>query len=178
MYNKKLKYLSDHDELTSLYNHRYFVTSLEKIMRSSASSKTNVCLSIFDVDFFKKVNDSYGHLEGDKVLKTMAQHLSDSFTEDCIIARYGGEEFTAIFPDRSVEFAVKATQQVIEDCHKISFKCQNTEYKVTMSAGVCSTDVLQSYKPGDLIQETDKLLYQSKKNGRNRVTYFGSSLLN
>ena len=176
--NRKLKYLSDHDELTSLYNHRYFVNALDILMSSAASSQRNISLSIFDVDFFKKVNDTYGHLEGDKVLKTMAKHLSDSFPDEFIIARYGGEEFTVIFPDKSMEFAVEATQKVIDGCHKILFKCNGSEYKVAMSAGVCSTDSIESYTPGDLIQEADKLLYQSKKNGRNRLTFFGAADIN
>lgn len=166
MANRQLKYLSDHDGLTSLYNRRYFISELDKLITSAASSKANLCLAIFDVDFFKKVNDTYGHLEGDKVLKTVARHLADSFTGDFIFARYGGEEFTVLCPGRSMDFMIDACQKVIDDCRKIPFKYKETEYRVTLSAGVCCTDLLHSYNSDELIQEADKMLYQAKKSGR------------
>ncbi len=170
--NKKLKYLSDHDALTSLYNRRYYISALEVLITSAASSGNNLCLAIFDVDFFKKVNDTYGHLEGDKVLKTVANHLSDSFTDDFILARYGGEEFTVLCPNRSMNFMIDACQKIIDDCRKIPFKWKDTEYHVTISAGICCTDVLHSYNSDELIQEADKMLYQAKKNGRDRLVFF------
>ena len=172
--NRKLKYLSSHDELTNLYNHRYFISALDKLVNNARREKNNLCLAIFDIDHFKSVNDTYGHLEGDKVLKIIAQHLSDSFTSDTLLSRYGGEEFTALFPNRPIDFVVNACQKVIDDCKQILFQHNQLNYHITMSAGVSTTDYLESYNPNELIQSADKLLYHSKNSGRNKLTFCGS----
>ncbi len=169
--NRRLEYLSIHDELTDLYNHRFFIQTLEQLMVQSKKEKSNLCLGIFDLDHFKKVNDTHGHLEGDRVLKLLAEHLISSFTSDTILARYGGEEFTALFPKRSMDFAISACQCAIDDFAKTVLRSGNSSYRITVSAGVTSTDAIKSYTPSDLIQEADRLLYQSKNAGRNKLSF-------
>jgi two-component system, cell cycle response regulator len=168
--NRRLKYLSTHDELTELFNHRYVIAMFDKLIRETMENETNLCVALFDIDHFKEVNDNYGHLEGDRVLKVIAQLLTDSFTSDTIIARYGGEEFVGLFPNRSISFVVEACQHVIDDCAKMIFVSEGKEYHLTLSAGVSCTSILNSYRANELIQSADKLLYQSKNNGRNRLT--------
>ncbi|MBN2144809.1 MAG: diguanylate cyclase, partial [Candidatus Aureabacteria bacterium] len=168
--NRRLKYLSTHDELTDLFNHRYFIAIFDKLIRETMENETNLCLALFDIDHFKQVNDTYGHLEGDRVLKSIAQLLTDSFTSDTVIARYGGEEFVGLFPNRSLSFVVEACQNVLDDCVKMVFVREGKEHHLTMSAGISCTNVLNSYRANELIQSADKLLYQSKNSGRNKLT--------
>lgn len=169
--NRRLHYLSTHDELTDLYNHRYFIESFNQIVKTAYLEKSDLGLALFDIDHFKQINDTYGHLEGDKVLKKIATLLQDSFTSDTILARYGGEEFVAVFPNRKPEFVINAVQQVINDCAQRVFKFEKFTYRVTLSAGIASTSTTKSYSTRELIQSADQLLYHSKNTGRNKVSF-------
>lgn len=170
--NRRLKYLSTHDELTDLYNHGFFISIFDRLLKEASKEKSNLCFAIFDVDYFKRINDTYGHLEGDNVLKKIGMFLQDSFTTNSILARYGGEEFTAIFPNRELDFVVTACQKVIDDCQKLDFLHDKIKHHVTLSAGISSTECINSYNILELIQSADKLLYHSKNTGRNRLSFY------
>jgi two-component system cell cycle response regulator len=169
--NKKLKYLSTRDELTGMYNHRYFIHMLHKLSKSCQAEAGNLCLVIFDLDHFKKINDTYGHLEGDRALRTISAHLQKSFTKDATLARYGGEEFIALFPNRSQDTVIKEVQACLDSCARITLQCKNQSYHVTLSAGISSSSHIRSYDPNTLIQRADNLLYVSKRSGRNRLSH-------
>ncbi|EKD28577.1 MAG: response regulator/GGDEF protein [uncultured bacterium] len=169
--NKRLEFLSTHDELTDLYNHRFFIQKLNQLFTKSKKEKINLCLAIFDIDNFKHINDSYGHLEGDYVLNKIAKHLNDTFDSDVIIARYGGEEFTALFTNQKNQYAINSCQKVIDACAKLVFNHKDEKYKVTLSGGLSSIDSKDVYNANDLIQLSDQLLYNSKRTGKNKLSY-------
>lgn len=173
--NKKLKYLSNHDEMTGLYNHRFFVQKLDSLMKTSKSETSNLCLAMFDIDHFKTINDTFGHLEGDNVLKKVAELIESTLKTAAIIARYGGEEFAVIFDNRSLKFAVSACEEVITKCRKLKFFAKNTSYFVTISGGVACTDFIKNNDSEGLIQAADQLLYSSKKTGRNKLSFSNSA---
>jgi two-component system cell cycle response regulator len=123
-------------------------------------------IAMIDIDFFKKINDTYGHLTGDCILKELALLLKENFRESDIIARYGGEEFIIIMPFSDLKNACKKMDEFRKTVEKYNF-C-NSGLKVTISAGVeeynFKDDIL------NFIEKADKKLYISKTNGRNRVT--------
>lgn len=153
------------DEKTGLYNHRFFENMLKMEIEKAKRDKENFCLIIIDVDFFKKFNDTYGHLVGDKVLENLAKVLQNELRKYDIVARFGGEEFFILLP----ETKIRRGKQIAERLRKNIWKNRLLKkYKVTFSAGITE------FKKGDsvrkIIKRADKALYVSKKNGRNCVS--------
>jgi diguanylate cyclase (GGDEF)-like protein len=180
------EYKAIHDGLTGLFNQKYFKESLEKEISRSKRYKRPVSLIMCDIDYFKKFNDNYGHLSGDKVLKTVADIIQSNVRTFDIVARYGGEEFAVLLMEagfeeaRSVAERLKTlTDQAVEIAGRIKSKVENTlveidhtKAHVTLSMGVASYDGHEDYKPEYLISEADHALYESKNNGRNQITIF------
>ena len=169
--NDQLEELAFRDGLTNLYNHRYFQEILEKEIARARRYKSGLGLLIFDIDFFKKVNDNYGHPAGDQVLITLAKELDAAIRPSDIIARYGGEEFTVILPETK-ESGMKVFAERLRRCVMgITTKFNNVEIKVTISSGgVYFNPDLDGVTKQDLIDTADRALYMSKENGRNRFT--------
>ena len=169
--NSRLKELVSRDGLTGLHNHRYFQEILEKELARAQRYNTPVSLIMFDIDFFKKVNDNYGHPAGDLVLMNLARVVEGAVRPSDIVARYGGEEFAVILPetDRS---GMKVFAERLRRCIEgISTIANNKHINVTISAGGVSFSPKQpQFSKQDLIDAADRGLYQSKRNGRNQVT--------
>ncbi len=169
--NEQLEELAFRDGLTNLYNHRYFQEILEKEIRRAQRYKNDLSLILFDIDYFKAINDNYGHPAGDQVLATLAKQILTAIRPSDIVARYGGEEFAVILPETR-ESGLRVFAERLRRCVLgITTIVDNREIKVTISSGAvhCSPDHGEITKQ-TLIDTADRALYMSKENGRNRVT--------
>ena len=163
--NLKLYELAVVDGLTQLYTHRFFQIRLREELK-----KWSVSLIIADIDHFKKVNDTFGHQEGDVVLKSVAKIVSDTVGEKGICCRYGGEEFAIILPNIKKDDAIKIAEEIREKIHDYKFVLKNKEHPVTASFGISSSQD-SSVHPRELIEEADQELYRAKDTGRNKVCW-------
>ncbi len=160
------------DGLTGLYLKRYFLEKLKSEYERVKRYKTNFYLMMFDIDYFKKINDTYGHLTGDKVLKEITHIISTSVRPGDIVGRYGGEEFIVLLPSISKEAVLDIAENIRKSVEKTVFKENTIEFGTTISGGIC--EYMQKTKPTKLIDNVDKALYESKKNGRNRITVYSN----
>lgn len=155
--------LSNTDKLTGLYNRRYFSQKMSEFIRAFEMEHVQFSLLIIDIDYFKKVNDTYGHQVGDVILEQLAQLLKEIVGEQGIVCRFGGEEFTIILIGHS--------QQVADDINK---RAASKEWphirKLTVSVGMAN--FTEHDDEQSLIQRADEALYYSKEHGRNRVTIY------
>ena len=127
----------------------------------------SLCLAVCDVDHFKRVNDTYGHLAGDKVLKILAKAISSRLRKTDFVARYGGEEFAIIMPSTSLEDAEPLLNSVRQKIEKCPFHFKETQVQITMSFGLSSFEELDT--PDKVFERSDKALYRAKESGRNKV---------
>jgi len=169
--NMRLKDLVYVDALTGLYNHRFFQESLDKELSRAKRYHSSVSLILFDIDFFKKVNDTYGHPAGDQVLINIAKEIKKTVRPSDIVSRYGGEEFTVILPETDIT-GVKVFAARLRRCVEgIITKVEDQQLMVTISLGGTSFSPEHTEtSKDDLIQAADRALYMSKNNGRNQVT--------
>ena len=168
---EKLRQEATSDTLTGLRNRRYLTSAFEKESTHASKTATGLSLIIADIDHFKKINDKYGHLVGDRVLKTSARMLTECVKGKDTVVRFGGEEFIILLPDTPVEGAKILGEKLCSYFKNMNWKRKDTgEFieQVHISIGVAQ------YRPDDdldsLIQRADEALYWSKKNGRCRVT--------
>ena len=156
------------DGLTKVFNKKYFTDYLEKEFAFAARHGGPLALIFLDIDFFKKINDNYGHLAGDYVLKYLAQTVKSKIRREDCFARYGGEEFSIVLPEidggNSKPFAEKIRQMV----ERTEFKFENTRIPVSISMGVSTLDP-ELVDAASLIKRADERLYEAKASGRNRV---------
>lgn len=164
--NEQLKILSKTDDLTGCDNRREMLLKLGIIRRQMQRSQSSFSLMMLDLDFFKKVNDNYGHAEGDYVLKQFAHMLMDNARFDDVVARYGGEEFILILPNTNPESAMIAAKRVHENMKEIQTKAE----AITVSIGVFVVPFDSDISDGEIIAVADKTLYASKETGRNKTT--------
>lgn len=174
--HKKTEKLAFTDPLTGLFNHRYFQETLtHEFIRARRYDKP-LSLMVIDIDFFKKFNDTYGHLVGDKVLRHVATIFGNSIREQIdTVARYGGEEFAVILPETSLDGAKLFAERIRSKVESAILVEENQKLSVTLSIGVSCTNVTDCEKTSDLIAAADIALYRGKENGRNRVETFEES---
>ncbi|WCN36985.1 response regulator [Aneurinibacillus uraniidurans] len=167
---EKYRSLTLYDSLTGLHNRRYLLDRLQELFIMHARKPQNVTLSIIDLDFFKRVNDTYGHPCGDTVLKSFASFLKEKLRETDIITRYGGEEFIVVLPDTPLEQAEVILNRVREDFSRteIHCSCQNVSFFQTFSCGMAQIGI-NGHDITSLIEYADKALYLAKFKGRNRI---------
>ncbi|MBE7704513.1 MAG: GGDEF domain-containing protein [Cyanobacteria bacterium SIG29] len=172
VYAEVLKYATM-DALTGLNNRRQFEIRLKQEVSNSKRNNTPLCCMMLDVDYFKKVNDTYGHTAGDCVLKAVSNIIKNEIREYDIACRYGGEEFFIILPQTNIKEASLVAQRlrkVIEEAKMdiLDAGIENIPYlKVTISVGVCAFE--NSMNANDIAIKVDKALYDAKETGRNRV---------
>ncbi|MBF0633729.1 MAG: sensor domain-containing diguanylate cyclase, partial [Nitrospinae bacterium] len=169
----KAETLAVTDELTKLYNHRYFLRTLEKEIKRAKRYGDELTLLMIDVDYFKNYNDTWGHLKGNLVLKTVADILSHSARESDIVARYGGEEFSVIISNAEEGQAAIVAERIRQEVYDHPFPGEEKQPggKLTISVGL-ATFPFDGNEPTHLIECADKALYRSKALGRNIVTAF------
>jgi len=169
--HQQMKNLAITDGLTGLYNFRYLQECLEEEVKRAQRYERPLALIMADIDYFKDYNDTYGHLEGDKALKSMANILRSNVREVDVVGRYGGEEFIIILPEAGKEEAQEIAERIrlkVERYKFINKKDHPDEKKLTLSLGVtsCFQEIIS---PQGLIYKADQALYQAKRKGRNRV---------
>ena len=170
---EKLQRLAITDELTKLYNSRYFYSQLEVEVDRSNRYHHPLALLLMDIDHFKHYNDNYGHLEGDKVLIRFGALVKSCLRAMDSAYRYGGEEFTVILPETTGKEALTVAQRIRTATEaEPLFPMNGKPVTVTVSIGVAQ--YLQKEKLSSFVQRADKAMYDSKKNGRNRVSYLSS----
>ncbi|MDP8567514.1 GGDEF domain-containing protein [Methylophilus aquaticus] len=169
------------DGLTGLINRKGFDAALGQCLSSYELQLDNLqkppCLLLADIDYFKKINDSYGHLFGDKVIKAVAQILQSAGAAHQTAARYGGEEFVLLLPETSLEIAEKIAEDIRKKVEKITIKNSVSQAQIsniTISLGV--TPYLHGESPESFISRADQALYASKAKGRNQVTVISKTM--
>lgn len=156
------------DSLTKLPNRAAFNIAYSRMLSFAGRVKAHLSLAILDIDHFKNVNDSYGHLMGDEVLRRVAKVMSRSLRQHDILARWGGEEFIALLPNTDRSGAVRAIEKALLAVTEERFESSDGKsFFVTFSAGV--TEVSEGVDAEDAVAEADRLLYLAKSSGRNRV---------
>jgi diguanylate cyclase (GGDEF)-like protein len=163
------------DHLTSAHNRRSFEDYVKKIVQMNKISSGQYSLIMLDIDFFKKINDSYGHDIGDFVLKECVNLLIEVFNcEDEIVARIGGEEFAVVLPNQSIEHAVIRAKNAMKRVRNEVFIQGSIDIRFTVSMGIAQ--LLENESPSEWLKRADMALYQSKNTGRNKFTLASSIL--
>jgi two-component system, cell cycle response regulator len=167
-YHEEIYRMTIIDGLTGTHNKRYFLEFLEREIARCARFRRPLSLLMFDIDHFKQINDTHGHLTGDFVLKEMSRRLMGKVRKEQLMARYGGEEFAAVLPETdnvgAMQFAEKIRQIVAAE----PFEYEGDRVNVTVSVGVVTLQG-QDMEPMSFIKMADDNLYRAKREGRNRV---------
>ena len=175
--NANLYNMAIRDGMTKLFINKYFRERLQEEWRRSVRRKHNLSLVIFDIDFFKDTNDTYGHQAGDKVIKEIAKVISKNCRNIDIPCRYGGEEFTVILPETDKDEAMIFCERIRIIAENLRLEHGGSAIRITMSGGLASTPDLKVLNHTELIEFADNALYYSKENGRNRISYYDKDLM-
>lgn len=165
------KQLSITDALTNLYNRRYFETTFAREFARAKRYNSQLSLVVVDIDWFKKINDTYGHSCGDYVLRELSWLMAENFRQTDIIFRYGGEEFVILLTETDGKSAIIPVERLRRAVEDNKFKFKGVELNVTISAGISSNKDVNEVS--QMFDNADKALYQAKEEGRNRVRTFG-----
>jgi diguanylate cyclase (GGDEF)-like protein len=168
-YQQKLKEMALKDGLTGLYNHAFLIELLQKELEKKEKSCSCISFVMIDIDFFKNINDTYGHLFGDKVLKELSTILTSVVKDGSIVGRYGGEEFGIVFSGMNKKTLVDVCEQIRKSVEIYEFKIDNKIVRITISIGAYFKDSRENLNSGELIKFADEALYKAKNSGRNRV---------
>lgn len=162
------RYLSLKDALTGLYNRRHFDAVFEREFLRSKRYKSNLSIAIIDIDFFKKINDTYGHLCGDNILKETAYLILDTFRKTDIVFRYGGEEFVILLTETSLEKAKIPLERLRKKIEEFNFVFKGQKVNLTVSIGAAEVNE-KTNSAEEFLDYADKALYRAKNNGRNQM---------
>lgn len=161
--------MANTDELTGLYNRRGFEEFLQWEFRKGERYHRMASILLLDLDHFKKVNDTYGHLAGDNVLVAVAQKCKSELRKSDILSRYGGEEFIALLPDTNRENALKVAEKMRQAIESTSISTSEGTIYLTISIGVASFGDKDELPIDEVIKYADDSLYSAKRSGRNMV---------
>jgi diguanylate cyclase (GGDEF)-like protein len=165
----RTKNLAGTDGLTGISNHRAFQEMLSREIARCDRDKKIFCLALLDIDDFKKINDTYGHVTGDGVLKDLTARVLASIREGDIFARYGGEEFCIILPSTNLDGAVVLAERIRTTVAGLPFMLYGKEIPYTISTGLALYDSRAPFKKELLIEKADAAMYAAKRAGKNRV---------
>ncbi|MGC8119827.1 diguanylate cyclase [Marinobacter sp. VGCF2001] len=166
------------DPLTGLYNRRYLLPRMEEMLAACNRYGEKFCVVMFDIDHFKRINDSFGHLMGDKILQRFTALLNECSRTTDVVSRFGGEEFIVVFAGVNQSDVAGLTARIFQSVREEAFDCAGTTLRFTVSAGaVCVSELTeQPVTPEALISFADERLYRAKESGRNcLVDAFGVS---
>jgi diguanylate cyclase (GGDEF)-like protein len=167
-YHEEIYRLSTVDGLTQIFNKRYFAETLERELSRARRYDRPLALLMFDLDHFKKCNDTYGHRTGDYVLREIADLVRTRARKVDIVARYGGEEFAVILPEIALEGAAQFGEKIRAMIEEQLFSFEGSDIRITISIGVAELDSSIA-NSDDLISKADERLYRAKEAGRNKV---------
>ncbi len=168
---EKLREQAVRDPLTGLHNRRYLDETLNRELSRAKRENSQLCIILIDLDFFKKVNDTYGHLAGDEVLKGFAHILRDHSRQGDVACRYGGEEFMLMLPNMPTEVAVERANLIREKFAATKISFGETQIGTTLSLGI-AVFPMHGDTPADLTNNADQALYIAKSEGRNRAIVY------
>jgi diguanylate cyclase (GGDEF)-like protein len=163
---QRLQKLANMDFLTSLYNRRYFYEAGKLLYASGLRKNIKIAAAMLDIDFFKSINDTYGHGAGDIVLKEVAHIIKSSFRSSDLVARVGGEEFSIILVDAEEEKIINIFEKLRSDIEALDIDTPEGNIKVTISIGV-TLDLCENLEK--MIKKSDSNLYEAKQTGRNKI---------
>jgi len=164
-----LRHKASQDSLTGLWNHEEILDKLNREMARSEREKESVSIIMVDIDHFKAINDTYGHVSGDEVLLKVAQMMHSMMRTYDSIGRYGGDEFLIILPKCSMESAVSFAERICSRINTESLDLHGGRISVSVSLGVATSNPDKLCDGGFLVRSADAALYNAKNNGRNRV---------
>lgn len=159
-----IKKITNTDPLTGILNRRAFQKALKREISFAKRHNLPLSLVIIDIDYFKRINDTYGHDVGDYVLKNFAKIILKSIRHEDIFARFGGEEFVILLPNTNINSAFEVCERIRQKIEKTSFK--RIKEKITASFGI--SELIENDREVDLIKRADEALYEAKRKGRNR----------
>jgi diguanylate cyclase (GGDEF)-like protein len=169
--NEQLFLHSTIDPLTNTYSRRYFTELFSKELTKSKRHPSPLCCIIFDIDHFKKVNDNYGHLAGDYILKSVSKIIHREIRNEDIFGRYGGDEFVIVLPAINLNNAEIVAEKIRKSIHNETFVFDTINIKITLSIGISAVDdSIDTIEAA--IENSDSALYLAKGNGRNRVEVY------
>ncbi|MGE5397254.1 MAG: diguanylate cyclase [Chitinophagales bacterium] len=169
---EKLQAISIVDDLTGLYNRRYFLERFVEEMNRAKRYKYPVSCLMIDVDNFKTINDSYGHLAGDRVLAGISLIFRNSTRVVDLVARYGGEEFVVLLPQTDLNGALTVAEKIHSLLKECSFTFDKDTFLVTVSIGVAVSFEDKSWTIEEILRQADEALYMAKRSGRNRTVFY------
>ncbi len=164
---EKLEWTSKTDHLTGLYNRRYIMEKIENEFISYKRNKKKFSLIMADIDFFKRINDAFGHDCGDHVLKVVSKSLQDAMREQDFVSRWGGEEFLLLLPETDIEGGRILAERIRKIVEEQIIEYNGIQVSITMSFGVTVNEDYEMIE--DIIKKADNALYQGKGQGRNCV---------
>lgn len=165
-----LDYEATHDELTNIYNRRAFIDKTEKYLDEKRTKFEPFALVMLDIDDFKKINDTYGHVIGDCILEEFATVIKKELPDKVLFARYGGEEFLILFQNMSDEVTYDLTNHLRQVIADHNFRIQDLSLHIEVSAGISYNRTGENVSLKEYINKTDEAMYMSKKAGKNRIT--------
>jgi len=168
-YHEEIYRISIMDGLTGVHNKRYFLDFLEREIAVAARQGTPLALAMVDIDFFKKINDTHGHLAGDAALKELCRRLAPRIRTSDLLARYGGEEFAVVMPATDREGALQLAEALRVLVEGEPFTHEAVRIPCTISLGLATLDPANPGTATDLIKRADDHLYEAKRSGRNRT---------
>ena len=168
-YQRSIYESATRDGLTRIFNKKYFLDTLRKEFAYCLRHRVPLSVLMFDVDHFKKINDSFGHQAGDYVLARIAQRINETIRTEDVFARYGGEEFAILLRESTEEQGYICAERCRRAIDSADFVFANTPMRVTISLGIASLLDSDYTNPEDLIAAADRYLYRAKKAGRNKV---------
>lgn len=170
----EIELLSKTDSLTGLWNRRYLEEMLELEFERARRSNFDFSIMVIDLDYFKRINDSYGHMAGDEVLREISSRISKSIRKTDFVARYGGEEIVVILPQTNIKIAQEIANKILKVVSEKAVEFESLSIDITTSIGISS---LRDEHNGHqmIFAEADEALYSAKENGRNRMEVFNVS---